>query len=108
MSGLRKALYRFYGKAEAALVPGLTSSQYGYYEMLRGLVAGKVWLDLGCGHQVFADWMGKEQDEVLKLCRQVYGIDLDWIGLRAHPGIANKVYGDLSKLPFASESIELV
>ena len=105
---VRRAFYRFYTKAEARLVPGLTSSQYKYYETVRSLVGGKIWLDLGCGHQVFADWMAKEQADVLDRCRKVFGIDLDWAGLRAHPGIANKTFGDLTELPFAAASVELV
>jgi ubiquinone/menaquinone biosynthesis C-methylase UbiE len=108
MSWLRRSLYRFYEKAEAILAPGLTSSQYGYYQTLRGLVDGKIWLDLGCGHQVFADWMGKEQAEVLGRCRRIFGIDLDWTGLRAHRGISNKTFGNLTELPFAGGSVEVV
>src|SRR5258708_9609244 len=108
MAKLRRVLYRFYWKAEAALVPGLRSSQYAYYETLRALVSGKIWLDLGCGHQVFADWMSQEQADVLGRCHEVFGIDLDWAGLRAHPGISNKAIGDLAKLPFACESVEVV
>jgi ubiquinone/menaquinone biosynthesis C-methylase UbiE len=108
MGRLRSSLYRFYEKAEAILVPGLTSSQYGYYKVLRRLVDGKIWLDLGCGHQVFADWMAKEQSEVLSRCRRVFGIDLDWSGLRTHPGISNKTFGDLAELPFADGTVELV
>ncbi|HEY6989538.1 MAG TPA: class I SAM-dependent methyltransferase [Bryobacteraceae bacterium] len=108
MSQLRSYLYRFYEKAEAILVPGLTSSQYTYYETLRRLVRGKIWLDLGCGHQVFTSWMVKEQAEVLGLCQTVFGIDLDWAGLRTHGGISNKVFGNLAELPFADGSMELV
>jgi len=108
MDWLRRLLYRFYWKAEKAIVPGLTSSQYCYYDKLRSLVPGKVWLDLGCGHQVFADWMTKEQSEVIRSSARVYGIDLDWAGLRAHPGISNKVFGDLSSLPFKADSMDVV
>lgn len=108
MSWLRSGLRRFYWKAEAILTPGLTSSQYGYYKTLRRLVGGKIWLDLGCGHQVFADWMSKEQAEVLERCHRVFGIDLDWTGLRAHLGITDKTFGNLAELPFASGSVELV
>jgi ubiquinone/menaquinone biosynthesis C-methylase UbiE len=97
-----------YWKAESALVPGLRSSQYCYYEKLRPLVPGKVWLDLGCGHQVFGDWMTKEQAEVVESSKKAYGIDLDWKGLRAHPDISNKIYGDLARLPLKDGSIDVV
>ena len=108
MESLRKQLFRSYWKAEAALVPGLTTSQHSYYLKLKSLLPGKIWLDMGCGHQVFAEWMMAEQKEVLGLCRRVYGIDLDWAGLRAHPGIPNKVFGNLEHLPFADESFDVV
>lgn len=108
MYSLRKLPYRLYWKAEAVIVPGLRSSQFCYYEKLRPLVRGNVWLDLGCGHQVFADWMTKEQAEVVESSKMVYGIDLDWKGLRAHPDISNKIYGDLAHLPFEGASVDVV
>ncbi len=105
---LRNLLYRAYWKAESVLAPGLTSSQSGYYHKLRALVPGKEWLDLGCGHQVFADWMTKEQSEVIASSNRVYGIDLDWTGLRRHPEISNKIFGDLVSLPFRDASFDVV
>lgn len=97
-----------YWQAESALVPGLATSQQAYYSKLRQLVPGKIWLDLGCGHQVFAEWMTREQDEVIRSCRKIYGIDLDWTGLKGHAGIRDKVYGNLERLPFADGSVEVV
>ena len=108
MTSLRRLLYRVYWKAQSALVPELTSSQYCYYEKLLSIIADQVWLDLGCGHQVFADWMSTEQSEIVALCRTAYGIDLDWAGLKGHPGIRNKVFGDLSYLPFGTASMDVV
>ncbi len=108
MDYLRKLFYRAYWKTASAIVPGLTSSQQCYYEKLRSLIDDKEWLDLGCGHQVFSDWMMREQAEVLASCRMAYGIDLDWIGLKAHPGIRNKVFGDLTCLPLRTASMDLV
>ncbi|MGA8029545.1 MAG: class I SAM-dependent methyltransferase [Bryobacteraceae bacterium] len=108
MDSPRRLLYRAYWKAEAAIVPGLTSSQYGYYKKLRSLIPDKTWLDLGCGHQVFADWMTNEQAEIIASCRTAYGIDLDWTGLKAHPAISNKVFGDLAHLPFEAECVDVV
>ena len=108
MNALRKQLFQTYWKAESALVPGLTTSQHSYYLKLRELVRGKSWLDLGCGHQVFAEWMTKEQDELISSCASVYGIDLDWVGLQKHPSIGNRVFGNLEHLPFRNEAVELV
>ncbi len=108
MGLFRNLLFRMYWKAEKLIVPGLKSSQYCYYAKLRSLTPGKIWLDLGCGHQVFTEWMLQEQAEVLESCAAVYGIDLDWPGLKAHIGIRNKVMGDLTLLPFEADSIDVV
>src|SRR5688500_3644916 len=78
--------------ADRLIAPRLTRSQYAYYETLREYVqSGAQWLDLGCGHQVFASWMDREQADVIKRSKTVVGIDRDWVGLRAHAGIAKKV-----------------
>ena len=98
---LRTALYRFYFRAEKVIAPTLRSSQYAYFEALHAqLTPASRWLDMGCGHQVFADWMTREQEAVIARNRMVAGIDLDWAGLRKHPAIKRRVFGDLSHLPF--------
>jgi SAM-dependent methyltransferase len=108
MSSLRTFLFKSYWKAETLLVPGLASSQYCYYQKLRLIVQNRLWMDLGCGHQVFADWMRAEQTEVLASCRKAFGVDLDWTGLRAHQGLSNKIFADLGHLPVQSNSMEVV
>jgi len=100
---VRTTLYNLYFRAEKIITPRLRSSQYAYYEALRAqLSPSKRWLDMGCGHQVFAEWMTREQDDVVAGSRMVAGIDLDWEGLRSHTAIDRRVFGDLSRLPFAS------
>ena len=101
-------LYHAYWGIEQKLVPGLRSTQYDYAEQLISLLDGKRWLDLGCGHQVFPDWMRDEQARVLRSAGRITGIDLDWEGLRKHPGIRDKVFGDLQRLPFAAGSFDVV
>jgi len=106
---LRPALYRWYWQAEKRITPRLRSSQYAYYERLRdALHEGSRWLDLGCGHQVFGEWMTREQQEVVGRSRAVFGIDLDWEGLRRHAAIPNRVSGDLQHLPFQTGSCDVV
>jgi SAM-dependent methyltransferase len=108
VADLRTFLFKSYWKAEAFVVPGLASSQYCYYKKLRPIVQDRIWVDLGCGHQVFADWMTAEQSQVLSSCRRAFGVDLDWDGLKAHPGITNKIFADLGHLPIQSNSVEVV
>jgi SAM-dependent methyltransferase len=108
MPDLRKFLLQAYWKAEALIVPGLRSSQYCYYDKLRPIVQDKIWVDLGCGHHVFGEWMLNEQTQVLAACRSAFGVDLDWPGLKAHAGISNKIFADLAHLPIESNSVEVV
>jgi SAM-dependent methyltransferase len=106
--GIRSVLYRCYWKAEEALLPGFCSTQQAYYRALRPVVLGKEWLDLGCGHSVFWPWMEREQTDVLTSAKSVFGIDLDWDGLKAHPGISNKAFASACELPFPDESFDVV
>ena len=109
LAAWRPALYRWYWQAERVIAPGLRSSQYAYYERLRdALEGGGHWLDLGCGHQVFGEWMGREEQEVIGRSRAAVGIDLDWEGLRRHRAMPGKVSGDLQRLPFQSGSCAVV
>ena len=106
---LRTVLYRFYFRAEQVITPTLRSSQYAYFEALHAqLTPSARWLDMGCGHQVFADWMTREQEAVITRNRLVAGIDLDWQGLRKHPAIKRRVFGDLSHLPFPPGSWNVI
>ena len=106
---LRSVLYGFYFKAERRIAPHLRSSQYAYYEALReALTSGCRWLDLGCGHQVFADWMTAEDVTVVQKSGVAAGVDLDWAALRRHRSLRNRVFGDLTALPFKSGSWDAV
>lgn len=106
---LRSALYRFYFRAEKRIAPTLRSSQYAYYQALRtALTPASRWLDLGCGHQVFADWMQREQQDVIDRSGMAIGIDLDWQALRHHGGIDRRVFADLTDLPFRNASCDVI
>ena len=106
---LRSILYKFYFRAEKVITPALRSSQYAYCEALeRQITPSTRWLDMGCGHQVFADWMTREQEAVVKRSALAAGIDLDWHGLTKHPAISKRVFGDLSRLPFAPGSWDVI
>jgi len=56
------------------IVLELQNSQYTYYNALKKLLkSSTVWLDLGCGHQVFGDWLMAQQAEVIASLRHVVG-----------------------------------
>lgn len=106
--GVRSLLYRCYSKAEPVFLPGFCTTQQAYYRALLPLVSGKEWLDLGCGHNVFWPWMDREQREVLTSAKSVFGIDLDWNGLKAHHGIGNRAFASACELPFPDGSFDVV
>ncbi len=109
MPHLRRAMYRVYCKLQRFIVPGLRSSQHHYYETLREHTRRHPdWLDLGCGHQVFADWMDREQREVVSDVRLAVGMDYDLPSLRKHQVISNRLAGDIARLPFRDGTFDLV
>ena len=106
--GMRSLLFKFYWKLEKLFFPALKYSQYHYYETLKRAVPAQcAWLDLGCGHQMFASWMTAEEQEVAGRAVMLTGIDLDWEGLRANPFVSARVLGTLESLPFRAEAFDL-
>jgi len=106
---MRDRLYSFYWRLEQKIVPGNTSTQNIYFrELKRFLPEMPVWLDLGCGHQLFAEWMTAEQAEMVGRSKQLVGIDLDRAGLSKHAGLRDKVEGSLERLPFRDGAFDLV
>jgi SAM-dependent methyltransferase len=85
-------------------------SQYSYRETLNQLVNKDTrWLDLGCGHTIFPEWMHDSvpfQKELLSRCELARGCDP--VDDRPHvAGLMKEVYqGD--KLPFEDGTFNLV
>jgi len=106
---MKDRLYHFYWALERRIVPGHTSSQYIYLRELKEfLPSAPIWLDLGCGHQLFAEWMTAEQLDMTRHSKQLVGIDLDHAGLVKHQGLRDKVEGSLESLPFLDGAFDLV
>jgi ubiquinone/menaquinone biosynthesis C-methylase UbiE len=106
---MRRLAFRFYWKMRDLIVPELKNSQYLYYDALKKLLkSSTVWLDLGCGHQVFGDWMMAQQAEVVASVRQVVGFEFSLDSLRQHKSYRDKVLGGPGGLPFKSESFDVV
>jgi ubiquinone/menaquinone biosynthesis C-methylase UbiE len=106
---IRRLFFRAAWWLEKRMVPELESSQYPYFRRVtESLTAGSMWLDLGCGHHVFGDWMEAEQAQAVSKAREVVGIDLDFPAMLRNTGIGDKVMGRLEALPFAGDRFDLV
>ena len=106
---IRRLFFRAAWWLEKRMLPELRSSQYPYAERVAESVEPEsAWLDLGCGHQVFGDWMGAEQKRAVEKARHVVGIDLDFPAMRKHPDIGDMVMGRLEALPFPDSQFDLV
>src|SRR5271157_1459508 len=109
-SATRRRLTRTYYESLKVLCPGLRNSQFAYVEALQEVVRpGVRWLDLGCGHQLFPDWMPDALSNQLALvnrCAEAVGVDA--ADFRPHSVGLTKVAADIEQLPFADETFSLV
>ncbi|MBZ5580700.1 MAG: class I SAM-dependent methyltransferase [Acidobacteriia bacterium] len=100
---------RTYWTLQRWIAPGLTNSQDAYRDSLLSHLANRPrWLDLGCGHQFLPDWAWTPDPQLLSRLPRVAGVDADLGSLRRHASLKYRVGGDISRLPFAAESFDLV
>jgi ubiquinone/menaquinone biosynthesis C-methylase UbiE len=105
----RQVFYEIYWKLEAIIAPGLKYSQSIYEDILNENCPGSCcWLDLGCGHQLLPSWRFEQENELVNKAQLVIGIDYDHLSLTKHKTIKNKVRGDITRLPFASNTFDLI
>lgn len=94
---------------EKIFFPQLSSSQYRYYQLLNRRVQPRCdWLEMGCGHQMFAPWMPNEEARLIERSGHVVGIDLDWEGMKKNTGVHGKIFGNLEQLPLRTSQFDLV
>ena len=106
---LRKALYKIYWKLESVIAPGLKYSQYFYEDVLYENCKENVkWLELGCGHSILPKWRHEQEVELVRRAALIVGIDADYPSLTKHATIKHKVLGDITNLPFADSSFDLI
>ena len=109
MSAIRDRFYKWYWAVEKRLIPTLATSQFKYHKAIRSALPPQpAWLDLGCGHQIFAEWMLREETELAARARCLVGIDLDLSGMLKHQTIHARVMGNLEALPFPAETFDFV
>ena len=107
--GIRARLFNVYWTIRGIIAPNLRYSQYVYEDILKKYVNPSVdWIEMGCGHSVLPSWRQVEEQQLIKNCRAIFGIDFDWDSLKAHSSILRKLRGDITKLPFKNESFDLV
>ncbi len=107
--GIRARLFNVYWTIRRIIAPNLRYSQYVYEDILKKYVNPSVyWIEMGCGHSVLPSWRQVEEQQLIKNCKAIFGIDFDWDSLKAHSTILRKLRGDITKLPFKNESFDLV
>jgi len=106
---MRAAILRFYERMRMRIAPNVRYAQLEYLDVVRAFVGnGCTWLDAGCGHQMFDDWMLEQEREVTGRARVMVGIDLDSEGMTKHRTISQKVIGDIELMPFRGETFDVV
>jgi ubiquinone/menaquinone biosynthesis C-methylase UbiE len=103
---IRERLYQLYWALERAITPGAESSQRAYARIVTSYVTGwSRWLELGCGHQLWPDWI-PGQAETARIPALLVGFDQDVGSLKQNRLVHCRVAG--RKLPFADGSFNLV
>lgn len=106
---MRKTLFKIYWAMRDVVAPGLDYSQHQYEAVLREHVGPAVeWLDVGCGHQILPPWRVEAERRLVASCKSVAGVDYDQPSLETHTSIGFRVRGDISRLPFADGSFDMV
>jgi ubiquinone/menaquinone biosynthesis C-methylase UbiE len=96
---LRNSLCQVYWDLERVIDPGVVNSQQNYADLVRGWIdSDSEWLDVGCGHDIFAPWLPSAANLVAK-SKLVVGLDYDLDSLKKHKLIRNRVRGDFMNPP---------
>jgi ubiquinone/menaquinone biosynthesis C-methylase UbiE len=74
----------------------------------RVALPGCVWLDLGCGRQLLPAWRKRDEQRLVARARRFIGLDYDHPSLKDNATSVVKIRGDVSTLPLADSSIDLV
>ena len=104
-----RACLNFYRNAQKIIAPSLKYSQTIYEEFLFSHSNNvSKWLDLGCGHQLLPPWRLDQERSLAARPHLLLGLDYDYNSLRNHKTIKHLIRGDISRLPFPSETFDLV
>jgi len=108
-----KKIPKIYWHIQKKILPNAQPSQKVYEDCVRNMVnPDVVWLDLGCGHQLFRSWRERSgaeaEKEIVSRCRFVCGLDYDLDSLKKHRSFKMKLRADISKIPFVNSSFDLI
>lgn len=106
----RDTLERPYWMLKSVIAPGLKPSQCVYETTLTKYHDGaSLWLDVGCGrNNLLPSWRVDQEHALVAKSNLVVGLDRDLAALAAHGAIGNRVQGDISNLPFANETFDVI
>lgn len=100
---------QFYRRARSIIAPTLRYSQDVYESVLNSHVHdGAHWLDVGCGYSILPSWRFASEQELTQRAERLVGLDYDLEAIRRHRTVKLRVRGDVSMLPFNSETFDLV
>ena len=101
----RRHLFELYWALERRIVPGVESSQNQYARIVEAHVTSTTrWLDLGCGHQLWPDWIPVRKTATAAAL--LVGVDPDLESVRQNTVVHHRVVG--LQLPFRDGSFDLV
>ena len=69
---------------------------------------GDLWLDLGCGARLLSPWSQHDEKNLTGRYNCMIGMDYDMGSLKRNNSIPGLVRGDISSLPFADDSFDVV
>ena len=104
---LRWRLFKVYWRLERLF--GVRVPPHPYEDVLEQVVSpATLWLDIGCGHQVLADWMFDAEVSLVGRAGRITGLDPFLPSLKVHRSITRCVCGELGGLPFPDGAFNLV
>jgi ubiquinone/menaquinone biosynthesis C-methylase UbiE len=108
MSEVRAFLCNLYWRLEDIIDPGVRNSQWTYAERVTSWIDSEsIWLEMGCGHSIFAPWM-PSAEKLANTCKCLVGIDYDLESLQKHNLIRNRIRADLQNIPCADGSFNRI
>ena len=101
--------YKIYRELQRAIAPQLKYSQTIYEDILTEYSKESIrWLDLGCGHQLLPPWRFRQEQILASRAKMIVGVDYDYSSLVNHKSINKKLRCNISQLPFANDSFDLI